>query len=615
MAINFPSSPSVGQVYTFNGVTYLYSSQGTWVVSGGGTGPTGSAGLTGPTGITGAGATGPTGRTGPTGSAGGTGPTGSGSGGGAATSIGDSPPSTPVGGQLWWESDSGNLFIWYDDGTSSQWVPATIGTSGSAVTGTGSSVAWNNVLTFGADPTGVVDSQPAFQAAVDAFGSAYHGTIYVPPGIYKINSSIVVDDGVGENSFVIMGDGWASKLVGNFNGFVIDRVGTDIGAGTRVIEKLQIQNSHPTGGAVRLRGAVGATVRDCSFGANRCVNMGFNQSGLIHSCTFSNNGNGLDSYGIECGDNVNVLNCDITGFDTGIFFSSRGGAIIGCRLEVNGTGIAVGHNSTNDFNVAGWFTIEANTFESNGIAIDCYGGVGNGFITGQMISGFQSSTPYSRTVVSSTTITDSQTGAHGTGSITREGIMTISGVSGGTFNTTDFVAGTGVEPGTWVYSQLSGTTGGAGTYAMAGSAKYGIHVGAGTHDTVFSNCSFGGNPTVACAYIEDQSYRTRNVYIACNANNGGLFNTVSWVLPSHAHAAGDFISCDVTPKWTFAGLPVSQTPSGITNPNWNDLREGDRYRITDGPSGKVWGDTITVGGGSTHYTVECDGTNWRVVGK
>jgi hypothetical protein len=36
--------------------------------------------------------------------------------------VGDAPPSTPVQGTLWWESDSGNSFIWYDDGSSAQWV-------------------------------------------------------------------------------------------------------------------------------------------------------------------------------------------------------------------------------------------------------------------------------------------------------------------------------------------------------------------------------------------------------------------------------------------------------------------------------------------------------------
>jgi hypothetical protein len=35
------------------------------------------------------------------------------------------PPLSPLVGQLWWRSDpDGNLYIYYNDGNSSQWVPA-----------------------------------------------------------------------------------------------------------------------------------------------------------------------------------------------------------------------------------------------------------------------------------------------------------------------------------------------------------------------------------------------------------------------------------------------------------------------------------------------------------
>ena len=38
------------------------------------------------------------------------------------TIIADDPPVATTAGQLWWESDTGTLLIWYDDGTSPQWV-------------------------------------------------------------------------------------------------------------------------------------------------------------------------------------------------------------------------------------------------------------------------------------------------------------------------------------------------------------------------------------------------------------------------------------------------------------------------------------------------------------
>jgi hypothetical protein len=55
--------------------------------------------------------------------------TGAGSGGGASVTIGDTPPVTPAVGDLWWNSSNGELFVRYDDTTSVQWVPASVGTA------------------------------------------------------------------------------------------------------------------------------------------------------------------------------------------------------------------------------------------------------------------------------------------------------------------------------------------------------------------------------------------------------------------------------------------------------------------------------------------------------
>ena len=54
--------------------------------------------------------------------AGGSGGGGGGGGGGSPVLITDTPPSTPAIGQLWFDTIGGNLYIWYNDGNSSQWV-------------------------------------------------------------------------------------------------------------------------------------------------------------------------------------------------------------------------------------------------------------------------------------------------------------------------------------------------------------------------------------------------------------------------------------------------------------------------------------------------------------
>jgi hypothetical protein len=45
-------------------------------------------------------------------------------GGTQALSVGDTPPPSPGANQLWWNSSSGQLYLWYNDGSSTQWVPA-----------------------------------------------------------------------------------------------------------------------------------------------------------------------------------------------------------------------------------------------------------------------------------------------------------------------------------------------------------------------------------------------------------------------------------------------------------------------------------------------------------
>lgn len=56
--------------------------------------------------------------------------------------IGDEPPPNPIEDQLWWESDTGILFVWYDDGNTSQWVqvvaPNNINVDGVSIVGLGS---------------------------------------------------------------------------------------------------------------------------------------------------------------------------------------------------------------------------------------------------------------------------------------------------------------------------------------------------------------------------------------------------------------------------------------------------------------------------------------------
>lgn len=99
------------------------------------TGPQGDTGPAGPTGDTGPqGPAGPTGATGSQGPAGPTGPQGPAGADGSSISVTTTPPASPGVGDLWWDSDTatggGQMYIWYDDGNSQQWVVANSGMVG-----------------------------------------------------------------------------------------------------------------------------------------------------------------------------------------------------------------------------------------------------------------------------------------------------------------------------------------------------------------------------------------------------------------------------------------------------------------------------------------------------
>jgi len=86
------------------------------------------------------------------------GPAGSDGEDGGQTIIADTPPPDVLPGKMHWESDTGNLFIWYDDGDSAQWVQIN-GTPANALVET-----WGDLLpdfTFAGSKVGLTYSTRA----------------------------------------------------------------------------------------------------------------------------------------------------------------------------------------------------------------------------------------------------------------------------------------------------------------------------------------------------------------------------------------------------------------------------------------------------------------------
>jgi len=103
-AFDFPNSPNTNDVHTENGVSFKWDGTVWKRVSG--TGAQGATGSTGSQGTAGA------------------------QGDNAGLDISTGAPSSPDAGDLWFDSDSGVLAAYYNDGNSSQWVEVSTGPIG-----------------------------------------------------------------------------------------------------------------------------------------------------------------------------------------------------------------------------------------------------------------------------------------------------------------------------------------------------------------------------------------------------------------------------------------------------------------------------------------------------
>src|SRR5688572_18882103 len=74
-----------------------------------------------------------------------------------------------------------------------------------------------NVLTYGADPSGVADSTAAIQQAIDAAGAAGGGVVYLPAGTFRVKppAGAVGALYIGKSGIVLRGAGATQTFLFN----------------------------------------------------------------------------------------------------------------------------------------------------------------------------------------------------------------------------------------------------------------------------------------------------------------------------------------------------------------------------------------------------------------
>lgn len=185
---------------------------------------------------------------------------------GSSVTVSTTAPASPSVGDLWWKSDEGQLKVYYNDGTSTQWVDAATGSIGAAA-----SIAVGTVTTGAAGSSATVTNVGTSSAAVFDFS--------IPQG-YGVETGGVAGDVLWKDSSTNYDTSWqplgnkAREAVGSVSGQItgfVDRTSSTISfnEGTRVATIAPVSGSFDVyfrGEKHTFSGSLTYTVPDVSGG-------------------------------------------------------------------------------------------------------------------------------------------------------------------------------------------------------------------------------------------------------------------------------------------------------------------------------------------------------------
>lgn len=126
-----------------------------------------------------------------------------------------------------------------------------------------------NLLSFGADPTGVADSGPALQRALDALNAKTGTALYIPAGRFRLATGASRNFKNNPSSIVIRGEGSASVLQ------------IEVGATRRA---LQLQNLDSL--TLAQLTFVGATTNGSTISALATLSLEYCRMAIVRHCNF-----------------------------------------------------------------------------------------------------------------------------------------------------------------------------------------------------------------------------------------------------------------------------------------------------------------------------------------
>ena len=148
-------------------------------------------------------------------------------GGGGAT-ISDTAPASPSAGDLWWNSSNGQMYTYYNDGTSSQWVVANSFTGGSAylpLTGGALTGAVTSSSTFSDSKGELRDVPQNAQSGAYTLVASDHGKhisittggVTVPAGVFGVGDTVTIFNNSTASQTITQGASVTLRQVGTTN--------------------------------------------------------------------------------------------------------------------------------------------------------------------------------------------------------------------------------------------------------------------------------------------------------------------------------------------------------------------------------------------------------------
>lgn len=153
---------------------------------------------------------------------------GGGGGGGATVDVSDTAPSSPTANSLWWNSDNGKLYIYYDDGDTEQWVetyPGEVLANGTSEAAAAAAAAYNYANTINSATIAYI---------IDGGGSAIttgtKGIVEVPFDFQIMRWTIMADQS-GTANIDMWSRDWSTTLPTQANSMT-DNIGITLSSAT-----------------------------------------------------------------------------------------------------------------------------------------------------------------------------------------------------------------------------------------------------------------------------------------------------------------------------------------------------------------------------------------------